>query len=856
MDSQPAHIYLNMILKESEPVDTVRRSIESVRPFVDDVYITVTYNEDRKKAEESDLAKYLLGEKFHVNFFKWVKDFAAARNFAMAVCPHGPKEFIYWQDADDVLRGGQNLRRLVDEAVKFNVAAWFFHYYYMVDLDDKGEIREIVVDHKRERIIRNDYSFKWVSRLHELLVEQKAENVDKRGVDADTCVVVHLTTPERVDSAIDRNVEILEAQAAVEQHKDPRTLVYLARAYYDKGKMQKDAGQAKIFFDLAITLFHEYLEGSGEAGTESYREGSGWAEERSTAWAHVAEIAILSGNYDIAIQAYESAIHEAPQFPSLYIDLALVYTMLGDFAKAKHWLRVATNTAEPETTIITTPRDMKMRALEVDYQISLREGKFDVARRDLEMMKQVTPNDKGIDERMASLKSIDANNKAAQSLVYLGKFLEANEGDKTKSEKLKNLVNAMPASVEQERFAAEMQHRFLGPQKHGEDEMAILCGPGVGEWSPASVKTGVGGSEEAVIHLSQELKKLGWKVTVYANPGPDAGDHEGVMYLPYYKLNPFDEFNVLILWRTIGAVDFNPKAKLTMVWMHDVPNIADFTPERVNKVDKIAVLSEFHKSLLKISENGTVVDMPSKKVFLTSNGIIKMKPSKRVKRDPKRMIYCSSPDRGLIYLLKMWPDIIKEVPDANLHVFYGFDTYDVLHAGNPARMKWKQMILDAMKQPGIVYHGKVGHTELQKEFAQSGIWAYPTDFDEISCISAMKAQALGAIPVTTTQGALKETVRNGIKVDMNMLLPESQEEYKKQLIKMLKNTKNQEELRPSMMKWAQEYFLWSKVAQQWDAQLRTMLQHPEMLNKPVTELPKEAIKEDVQKITNKDKSQN
>jgi len=36
------------------------------------------------------------------------------------------------------------------------------------------------------------------------------------------------------------------------------------------------------------------------------------------------------------------------------------------------------------------------------------------------------------------------------------------------------------------------------------------------------------------------------------------------------------------------------------------------------------------------------------------------------------VIYTSSYDRGLEHLLKMWPDVKKAVPDAELHIFYGW----------------------------------------------------------------------------------------------------------------------------------------------------------------------------------------
>lgn len=826
MDSKSARLHLNMILKEDEPVEMVRRSIESVQKYVDDAYITVTYKDSEPK--DSELVKYLQGEGFHVSFFKWIKDFAAARNFAMEQAPHGPKEFIYWHDADDILRGAENLPKLVEDAIKMNVAAWYFQYWYNVDLDENGDVREILVNHKRERIIRNDHSFKWVSKLHEILIEQRTENVQKLAIPSETAVVIHLSNPDRTDKNIDRNIEILEAQAAEENHKDPRTLIYLARSYYDKGKMTEDPVQRKIFFDLALVLFNEYLEGSGTPGESGYREGSGWREERGTAWASVAEIAIMMGNLDIAAQAYESAIHEAYEFPNYYVDLASVYTMKGDLKRAKHWLKLGSEIDEPNTTIITTPRDMKLRALEVDYEIAVNEGQFDRALQDLEMMKEINPKVEEYTKRIEQVKNLDKSNKAAQSLVFLGKFLETEEPETTKAEKLELLVKAIPQSVENEPFASEMQHIFLPPKNWEDDEIAILCGPGFEEWSPKSLTTGIGGSEKAVIYMSQELKKLGWKVTVYANPGKEAGMHDGVNYLSWHKLNPKDRFNVLILWRSIGFVDFNPKAKFTMVWMHDVPNNPDFTEERVDKVNKIAVLSEFHKSLLRLDKGGVFEEMPASKLFLTANGIAPVAINKKWKRDPYRMIYSSSPDRGLVHLLNMWPEIIKEVPEANLHIFYGFNVFDAIHGNAPGKKKYKDQMVALMKQPGVTYHGRVGSKELHKEQAMSAIWAYPTHFDEISCITGMEAQAYGAIPVTTTVGAVDETVKNGIKVDVDIMTPEGQEEYKNALIKLLKDHKEQEAIRPNMMKWAQGYFQWEEVAKNWDRELRINLQNPDI----------------------------
>lgn len=141
---------------------------------------------------------------------------------------------------------------------------------------------------------------------------------------------------------------------------------------------------------------------------------------------------------------------------------------------------------------------------------------------------------------------------------------------------------------------------------------------------------------------------------------------------------------------------------------------------------------------------------------------------------------------------------------------------------------WKEQVLQMMKQDGIIYHGRVGHEELHNEMAKSGVWAYPTDFEEISCITGMKAQALGAVPVVTNFAALEETVKNGFRVDVDIRTIEGQDEYINTLINVLKDPKKQEEVRGQMMAWAKKYFLWSEVANKWDQLLRLNLQNPEM----------------------------
>jgi glycosyltransferase involved in cell wall biosynthesis len=158
-----------------------------------------------------------------------------------------------------------------------------------------------------------------------------------------------------------------------------------------------------------------------------------------------------------------------------------------------------------------------------------------------------------------------------------------------------------------------------------------------------------------------------------------------------------------------------------------------------------------------------------------------MKPTKV----SSKLFYGSSYDRGLQHLLKMWPDILDKVPDATLNICYGWKLFDQAFANNAERMAWKDKMVELMKQPGITDHGRVGKPELKEIRSACGIWAYPTDFDEINCITALECQNDGVVPVVMNKAALQETVGSGVKIEGDIYMRETFEEYKNALISLM-----------------------------------------------------------------------
>src|SRR4028118_2146965 len=114
----------------------------------------------------------------------------------------------------------------------------------------------------------------------------------------------------------------------------------------------------------------------------------------------------------------------------------------------------------------------------------------------------------------------------------------------------------------------------------------------VEDWSPLSVTQGIGGSEEAIIYLSQEFVKLGYTVTVFNRCGDMEGEYNGVVYQSVDKFNPQDNFNVLIFHRAwTQPMLMKVKARKTAVWMHDNPQL--FPP--VEESQRLEFLASFDK---------------------------------------------------------------------------------------------------------------------------------------------------------------------------------------------------------------------------------------------------------------------
>ena len=179
-----------------------------------------------------------------------------------------------------------------------------------------------------------------------------------------------------------------------------------------------------------------------------------------------------------------------------------------------------------------------------------------------------------------------------------------------------------------------------------------------------------------------------------------------------------------------------------------------------------------------------------------------------------KLIWKSSYDRGLQEMLEMWPLIKKEVPEATMRVFYGWNLFDKNYSNNPEMMAWKSKILKLLEQEGISEHGRVSKDILDEETKNADIWPYPTNWPETNCINALDSQKLGCVPVAMVHSGLLDTVFSGVKIPGNFKELSNPELFVKELVSLWKDKKRYEEEKKKGIEGAKE-FSWNKISDKW-----------------------------------------
>lgn len=328
---------------------------------------------------------------------------------------------------------------------------------------------------------------------------------------------------------------------------------------------------------------------------------------------------------------------------------------------------------------------------------------------------------------------------------------------------------------------------------------------GAKPWDADSIHEGIPGSEEAVIYISQKLADQGHEVIIFGNP-PKNSRFSEIDQNPQYLPNSSDDkrmLDIAIAWRQPTlAKELRKRSCKVFLWPHDTCHDQSLTDEQVNGFDDVLWLSEWQR------EQWTTIHADfSKYSNIYGNGI---NPENfcalKKKNNPYSCIYGSNYARGLEILLDIWPTIKILFPRATLDIYYGWQHWGLLSQEKEEKMRAQIASLVTL---GVCDHGLVSHKELNNAYEKASLWTYPCIGWEVFCISALKAQYAGAIPVIIDGTGLKETVRFGYRCT-------NPQDFLGTLIQaMLDVEKIELNERERMREFIQNEYTWERIAQKW-----------------------------------------
>jgi glycosyltransferase involved in cell wall biosynthesis len=214
---------------------TIERALGCARLFADEMIVVDTGSTDETVAKAE-----AMGAK--VRHFRWVEDFAAARNYSFSQCA---MDWILWLDGDDVI-SPEDQNRILDlksSVLNDDLQAIYLRYNY-------PPFRQW-----RERIARRDLfaenKLRWQNPVHEFI-----DGIDgQKAKYFDAISILHATPPDRHTQKKDRSISILRKHYASGATDDRTLYIYAVECLHS---LLKDEGEQVLGQFFAKVSIPEY----------------------------------------------------------------------------------------------------------------------------------------------------------------------------------------------------------------------------------------------------------------------------------------------------------------------------------------------------------------------------------------------------------------------------------------------------------------------------------------------------------------------------------------------------------------------------------------------------------------------
>jgi len=295
-------ISLCMIVRDEE--ETIARCLDTIKDIVDEIIVVDTGSVDKTKHILSEYPAYIYN-------FKWIDDFAAARNYSFS---KATQEYILWLDADDVfLEEDRKKLKYLKEHMEPSVDVVMMKYNLGVDDKERA-----ACTYYRERLLKRIKNFKWNDPVHEYI--EPTGNI----VTVDIGI-----THRKLKQRSSRNLNIFENMIQNSKELSHRNCFYYAREL-----------NANRRYDEAMVYFEKFLSQEG-----------GFFSNYIDACIDFSRIYTIKGDRKSAIKTLLRCFEFGVLRAEICCELGIQYEEMKDYERAISWYDIATKLTKPENTM-------------------------------------------------------------------------------------------------------------------------------------------------------------------------------------------------------------------------------------------------------------------------------------------------------------------------------------------------------------------------------------------------------------------------------------------------------------------------------------------------------------------------
>lgn len=262
----------------------------------------------------------------------------------------------------------------------------------------------------------------------------------------------------------------------------------------------------------------------------------------------------------------------------------------------------------------------------------------------------------------------------------------------------------------------------------------------------------LGGTEATVLRVGQGLRQKGLSVAIAQSAREKRfTDHQGLRYLPYHHREPLEDARAVVLLRACKLMksvrDHQPDAQ-KYLWLHCFPGARrKHLLANARRYDfSVVTVSDAHR---KAVAQRCSAPARTDRLLVAYNPVVIPTFPTSPRHDPNKLVFFSSPHKGLDQVLEMFAHVRRTMPELSLYI------------ANPGYLADAQVL-----DEGVIQLGALSQYEVLRHVRDALCVFYPqTRFAETFGLVFAEANAVGTPVLAHDLGSASEVLTQEQLVD-------------------------------------------------------------------------------------------